>query len=259
MTFALGALRRIGLVIAATAVVLGLWWAFLIVARISPFIGKSPLDVWNYLVTAPEAQANRTEILDNVAITLNDTVIGYSVGLAGALLIAIVFVLLPPVETTFMPVAMVLRTFPLIALTPLIILGFGRGAAGLAAIGFIVVFFAALITITFGLRSTPRSALDVVTVYGGGALARVTKVSLPHAVPAFFTAARVAAPHALTGALLAEWLITGKGIGAQLQQAAGTSRYAELWAAAVAIAVVTITIYTIISLIESAVVERFAP
>lgn len=259
MSFLRNALRRIALVIGATVVVLGLWWAFLVVARISPFIGKTPLDVGEFLFTGPEAEANRTRVVDNIAITLGDTVLGYGVGLLGAAIIAVVFVLLPPVETTFMPVAMVLRTFPLIAMTPLIVFGFGRGAGGLAAVGFIVVFFAALITISFGLRSTPRPALEVVAAHGGGRLARTLKVALPHSVPAFFTAARIAAPQALTGALIAEWLITGKGTGAQLLQAAGTSRYTELWAAAVAIALVTIVIYTVISLIESAVIERFAP
>jgi ABC-type nitrate/sulfonate/bicarbonate transport system permease component len=153
----------------------------------------------------------------------------------------------------------VLRTFPLIALTPLIVFGFGRGAGGLAAVGFIVVFFAALVTMSYGIRSTPRSALEVVSAHGGSRLARIFKVSLPHSVPAFFTAARIAAPQALTGAIIAEWLITGKGTGAQLLQAAGTSKYNELWATAVAIALVMITIYTVISLIESAVIHRFAP
>lgn len=250
--------RRLALVVGATVVLLGLWWAFLVVGRISPFIGKTPLDIGAYLFTSPEAQANRDKVIGNILITLNDTVVGYGVGLLGAVVIAVVFVIAPPIETTFMPVAMVLRTFPLIAMAPLIVYGFGRGAGGLAAVGFIVVFFAALVTITFGLRSTPRAALDVVVAHGGGRWARMTKVSLPHALPAVFTAARIAAPHAITGALIAEWLITGKGTGAQLLQAAGTSRYTELWAAAVAIALVTITIYTVISLIESAVVERFS-
>lgn len=249
--------RRVALVIVALVTIAALWWLALLVLHISPFIGKTPLDIWAYLVTSPEADANRAEILANTAITLGDAALGYAAGLAGALVIALVFVLLPPVEATFMPVAMVLRTFPLIAMTPLIILGFGRGAAGLAAVGFIVVFFAALVTMSFGLRSTPTAPLDVVTAHGGGAFSRTVLVGIPHAVPSFFTAARVAAPHALTGALLAEWLITGKGIGAQMLQAAGTSRYAELWAAATVIALVAITIYTAIAIVEAVVVERF--
>lgn len=250
--------RRIALLIGATLVVFAIWWVFLVVAGINSFIGKTPIDVGEFLFSGPDAAVNRALIFDNIAITLGDTIIGYIVGLAGATAIAIVFVLLPPVQTTFMPVAMVLRTFPLIAMTPLIILSFGRGAGGLAAVGFIVVFFAALVTITHGLTSSPQSAIEVVAAHGGGRIARTFKVALPHSVPAFFTAARIAAPQAITGALIAEWLVTGEGTGAQLLRAAGASRYAELWAAAAVIALVTVAIYTVISLVESAVICRFA-
>ncbi len=88
------ALRRVVLVAGATVILLGLWWAFLIVGRISPFIGKTPLDVWGYLFTGPEAQVNRDEVMGNILITLNDTVLGYGVGLLGAVVIAVVFVVL---------------------------------------------------------------------------------------------------------------------------------------------------------------------
>lgn len=250
--------RRLAMLLASSVALIALWWGLLVVFGITPFIGKSPLDVFQYAFVTDAATENRTLVLDAVAQTLRDAAIGYVVGLAGATLIAVVFVLAPLTEKVFMPVAMIVRTFPLIALVPLIILVFGRGPTGLAAMGFIVVFFAALVTITFGLRSTPTAQLEIVAAHGGGSLARTLKVSLPHAVPAFFTAARIAAPHAITGALVAEWLITGEGTGAQLLRAAGASRYAELWTAAVAIIIVTTLIYTVIALIEDAVLARFA-
>ena len=39
------------------------------------------------------------------------------------------------------------------------------------------------------------------------------KVQFPASLPALFASARIAAPLALVGALLAEWLATGKGLG----------------------------------------------
>ncbi len=70
--FLRNALRRILLVVGATVVVLGLWWVFLVAAGISPFIGKTPVDVVTYLFTGPEAVANRTLITENILITLGD-------------------------------------------------------------------------------------------------------------------------------------------------------------------------------------------
>lgn len=249
--------KRVGIFIAVSTLIVVLWWAFLVVAEISPFVGKTPLVVWEHLFSGPEAQANRAYVLDGLAVTGRDAIIGYVAGLGGAALVAVLFALLPAAATTFMPVAMVLRTFPLVALTPLIILAFGRGPAGLAAIGFIVVFFAALVTISFGIASAPREALDVVTVFGGRRWARVWKVGVPFALPAFFTAARIAIPQALSAALIAEWLITGSGSGSQLMRAAGTSQYDTLWAVAVVLIAVATVVYTVVSAIEEIVLGRF--
>ena len=77
MTALSGALRRVGLVAGATLVLAALWWAFLVAARISPFIGKSPLDVWTLLVTGPDAASMRELIGGNLLVTLGDTVVGY--------------------------------------------------------------------------------------------------------------------------------------------------------------------------------------
>jgi ABC-type nitrate/sulfonate/bicarbonate transport system permease component len=249
--------KRVGIFVAVSTIIVVLWWAFLVFAEISPFVGKTPLVVWEHLFSGPEAQANQTYVLDGLAVTGRDAIIGYVAGLGGAALVAVLFALLPAAATTFMPVAMVLRTFPLVALTPLIILAFGRGPAGLAAIGFIVVFFAALVTISFGIASAPREALDVVTVFGGRRWARVWKVGVPFALPAFFTAARIAIPQALSAALIAEWLITGSGSGSQLMRAAGTSQYDTLWAVAVVLIAVATVVYTVVSAIEEIVLGRF--
>jgi ABC-type nitrate/sulfonate/bicarbonate transport system permease component len=253
----LAVLRRVAVFVAVSALIVVLWWLFLTVAGISPFVGKTPAVVWEYLVTGPEAEANRALVLEGLAITASDAAIGYVAGLGGAAIVAIGFALLPAAATTFMPVAMVLRTFPLVALTPLIILAFGRGPAGLAAIGFIVVFFASLVTISFGIASASREALDVVGVFGGRRFAQVMKVGVPSALPAFFTAARIAIPQALSAALIAEWLVTGTGSGSQLMRAAGTSQYDTLWAGAVVLIAAATIVYTIVSAIEEIVLARF--
>lgn len=252
-----GAARRAGVFLAVSAVIIALWWGFLILADISPFVGKSPLAVLEYLFTGPDAAENRAVIVEGLGITARDAVIGYVAGLGGATLVAVLFAVLPEAATTFMPVAMVLRTFPLVALTPLIVLAFGRGPLGLAAIGFIVVFFAALVTISFGIASAPREAADMVTVFGGRRWARVRKVGLPSAVPAFFTAARIAIPQALSAALIAEWLITGSGSGSQLMQAAGTSQFTTLWSVAVVLVAVTTVVYTVVSALEEIMLAHF--
>ena len=234
-------------------------WSFAVpVSGLSSFVAKTPIDIWGFLFTSPDAAENRSYIFEGLTITLRDAAIGYAAGLGGATIVALLFALFPVVSITFTPITMVLRTFPLIALTPLIILIFGRGAFGLAAIGFIVVFFAALLTISFGLRSAAPGALNVVTAFGGGRWAQLRKVAIPAAIPSFFTAARIAIPQAISAALIAEWLITGTGAGAQLLQAAGTSKYLDLWSVATVFILASCLIYAFVSAIEELVLKNFS-
>ncbi|GAA4778805.1 MULTISPECIES: ABC transporter permease [Microbacterium] len=250
--------RRAAVFAGTVIALLVVWQVLLAVTGISPFIAKSPIDVWSYLWAVPDAAANRALVLDGLAVTAHDAGIGYVAGLGGAAVISTLFALFPALATAFMPVAMVLRTFPLVALTPLIVLVFGRGDAGLAAIGFIVVFFSALVTISFGIAGASPQALDVVSVFGGRRWAQIWKVGLPSAVPALFTAARLAIPQSLSAALIAEWLITGEGAGSQLMRAAGTSQYAALWATATVFILATTVVYTLVTTLEELVLARFS-
>ncbi|MCC3272093.1 ABC transporter permease subunit [Arthrobacter zhangbolii] len=238
------------------AVVGVLWVGLLQVFNVSSYIGKGPLDVWSYLIRDPEAAAHRDLVLGQLGQTLLDAGMGFSAGMAAALAAACLFTLFRGVEHALMPVAMLLRSVPLVALAPMIILVFGRQEAAVAAMGGIVVFFPALVTIVFGLRSASPAMLEVVQVYGGSRLDAFRKVAMPSAAPALFTALRVSIPGALTGALLAEWLATGQGIGYGIVSAVSRARYDQVWAGVVVVTLASILLYAAVSAVEAAVKRR---
>jgi hypothetical protein len=110
---------RVLLPLAVSAVVvLLLWVAFLQVFGIRRLIGKTPLDVWNWLVTDPKAAANRDVVFANLAVTFRDAGVGFVAGMTAAIVVAVLFVLFRSIEQTFLPVAMLLRSVPLVAMAP---------------------------------------------------------------------------------------------------------------------------------------------
>jgi ABC-type nitrate/sulfonate/bicarbonate transport system permease component len=258
------AARSIGLMVVSFGLVIGLWWGFIKFANVSSFVAKNPIDVLHYLfggavdntvVKGSQAAANRREIWGNLATTAVDATFGYLAGTGVAVIVAMSVVMSRVVERTLMPVAIALRSVPLVAMTPLIALVFGRGLWAVTVIAGIVTFFPTLVNVVVGLRSAPVQAIDVVHAYGGSSWTIIRKVALLSALPSLFASARIAAPLALLGAVLAEWLATGKGLGALMLNSTTTSRYDTLWAAVVVITVVSILIYGIIALIESAVLN----
>jgi ABC-type nitrate/sulfonate/bicarbonate transport system permease component len=238
-------------------IVLLLWLAVLAFFGISPYIAKGPLDVWDFLFVDEDAAANRAVLGANLGVTMGHALTGFVVGLVVAILGAILFRVSKGAESALMPVAMLLRSVPLIALAPVIILIFGNGSqASVAVIGGIVVLFPALVTMVFGLKAASPQMLDVVAVYGGGTLTAVRKVALPGALPSLFAAIRISVPGAITGALLTEMLSTGDGVGFSTLQYIPQAKFADLWAAVVVVTAISLALYFIVQVLESIVLTR---
>jgi len=248
--------RVLSPLLVSAVVGLCLWLAVADLFSFSPYVVKSPSEVWTYLFTGPDAATNRSSVLQPLGTTLGDGAYGFCFGMLAAVVSALVFVTAPAVERTFMPLATLLRSVPLVTMTPLIVLVFGRGVGGVAVIGGIVVYFPALVTIAHGLRSAPPQAMDVVAVYGGGARSVLTKVALPGALPYLFAAARLSVPSALVGALVTEWLATGQGIGGVILNDIGSFGYLHLWASIIVLTSVSVVLYTLLGAAETLVLSR---
>jgi len=246
-------------VVASAVVIIALWYAFLKVFGLDPLVAKDPPAVWRYLFTDDGAGTQRSVILHGLWHTLRDAALGYLAGTVAALAVAIAFVLSRSVERTLMPIAMLLRSVPIVGLTPVLTLVFGRGLFGVTVIAGIVVFFPSLVNLVFGLRSAPPAAADLCTAYGASAFTTLRKVALPSALPSLFVSARISVPGAIIGALLAEWLATGQGLGYYMQQAQQTFDYGGVWASVVVITVASVALYAVVGFVEAVVLARYGP
>ena len=246
----------VGRALLGLVAVLVLWVGFLWAFQIPAFVGKGPLDVVAYFFTGPDAAAVRRSALGLLAVSLADSALGFAVGLALALVVAASFVLVRSVEQALLPIALLLQSVPLIAVAPILVLILGRSTATIAAMGAIVVLFPALVNITFGLRSAPQQALDLIAVNGGGRVAALLRVALPYSLPSVFAAIRISVPGAVTGALIVEWLATGQGIGNAIVAAVGDAQLDAVWGLAALISLVTLVIYQLVAVVESFVVAR---
>ncbi len=227
-------------------------WAF----GLKPFVAKGPADVYKFLFDMPISATVRGELLGKLGETLADAVVGFAAGLVFALVAAIVFQLSKGIEAALMPIALLLRSVPLIAFAPVIIMIFGRDFWTVAVMGGIVVLFPALVNIAFGLKSASPQMVDLIEVYGGNAFTALRKVALPSSLPAFFAAVRISAPGAITGALLAEWLATGDGIGGVINGYITSAQFNKVWAAVVLVTAVSLVLYNLMLTVENTVLTR---
>lgn len=257
-------LRRVAvdlgwLLISLTVMAL-LWQLAVTTFGLDSFGTKSPADVWRFLAVDDAAAENRAELLAALRETGSHAGIGFVAGIAVGIGLAVLFVLVPLLERPLMPAVLLTQALPVLAVLPLFVLLFGRGLVVTLVITILAVFFSAFVLSLQGLRSVPKDQVDYLRSLDAGAVTTLLRVRLPYAVPSMFAAARVAVPAAMFGAILAEWLATGNGLGyLMITAAAGSAGFSLLWAAVAITTAVTMTTYTVIGVVESLCLAHFAP
>ncbi|MEV6349017.1 ABC transporter permease subunit [Actinoplanes sp. NPDC051851] len=148
----------------------------------------------------------------NVATTLSEAGRGWLWGNAIALLLAFLVVQIPFLERALMQLALVSYCLPVIAIGPVMAVIFDGDTAKviLAAIS---VIFTTLVGALVGLRSADRTSLDLIRAYGGGRWTQLWRVRLRASLPSLFAGLRIAAPAAMLGAIIGEYLGSESGLG----------------------------------------------
>ncbi|MDP5308192.1 ABC transporter permease [Paracoccus spongiarum] len=245
-----------GLVVLA---VLALWWGAMELAGLNAFFAKRPRDVAEALFWAPDAAQMRAALLAALAETAVFLLPGYLAGLALGAGLAMALVLAPGLAAVVMPVAVALRSIPIVTTAPLVVLFLGRGAAGTITLVAVMVFFPTLVACLHGLRQAPGQVLDVFRTYAAGSLRQLVHVRIPAMLPALFAAARMAVPAAILAVTVVEWLTTGRGLGSLMALSASVSDYDMLWAAVVVVTAISALCYAAAALVERRILAIYAP
>lgn len=250
-------LITLGNVVLSLGVIVVVWHLLVKVADLDPFTTRGPADVWKFL-TDTATPDDKTQLVEAFKITVRDAALGLVAGTIAAVALAMAFNRWRAAEQAVMPIAMAFRAVPLVAMTPLIALIFHRGLVGVTVIAGIVTFFPTLINVSLALRSVPAPSIDLMRAYGASPGTTLWKVQLPSSLPALFASIRIAAPLALVGALLAEWLVTGKGLGYLMLTSQFASNYDLMWTAAAITTFTAVVLYGVISSIEQVVLNRYS-
>jgi ABC-type nitrate/sulfonate/bicarbonate transport system permease component len=165
----------------------------------------------------------------NIKQTAKEAFTGYLVANVIAIVLAVAFVQVPFVEKALLRVAIASYCLPIIAIGPILTFVL-NGDAPKSALAGLLVFFPTLVGVVVGLRSADRGALDVIRAVGGGSWSQLFKVRLRAAIPSTFAALQVAAPSAILGAMVGEYLgAQPNGLGIMMIQAQGAVESARIW------------------------------
>jgi len=237
----------------------GGWAGAIWVFDLNPFFAKGPGDVVNALLLAPDAAETRRTIGAALTESVVYLIPGYLAGLLAGATLAALLVLVPVVASTAMPLAIALRSVPIVTTAPLVVLLIGRGAVGTIVLVAVMVFFPTFVACLHGLRQAPGQVMSVFDSYAAGPWARLVRVRIPAMLPAFFAAARMAVPASVLAVTVVEWLATGSGIGSLMALSASLSDYDVLWSSVVLVSALSALGYVLVGAAERRVLAVYAP
>ncbi|MGK2964920.1 MAG: ABC transporter permease [Tepidiformaceae bacterium] len=204
----------------------------------------TPFAVWDELwpdrrFFAEQAWTTGTEALGGLLIA---TVVAVALGA----LMAYNTVL----ERMLLPLAILVKVTPVVAVAPAFIIWWGFGAGPKVAVAALLTFFPILINAVTGFRAVQPEVLWLLDVYQVPWWRRFLWVRVPAAMPYLLSAIKVSATLAIIGAVVAEWFGADKGLGRVIYLANTDFQPARLFAAVTVLAVMGIGITLVISLVE---------
>ena len=189
-------------------------------------------------------------------VTLSATLVGFGIGAALGLVLAIAIVHLRSVERSLMPWIVASQTVPILAVAPIVIVALGAaGLTGLlpkAVIAAYLCFFPVTVGLVKGLTSPDRMLCDLMRTYSAGRAQTLWRLRLPAALPFLFAALKIAVAASLVGTIVGE-LPTGAqaGIGARLLAGSYYGQTIQIWAALFAAAGLSALLVSAVSLAEA--------
>ena len=214
----------------------------------------------HYLVPAPSVIGQTLveewpTIRRNVGRTLVEAVGGFVLGNGIAVGLAIVFVHSPAMQRVFYPVAVAIRTVPIIAIAPILVLLLGNGYAPKVVIAALITFFPTLVNMVEGLESADPQAMELMHVLSAREPEVFRYVRWPSSLPYLFSAMRIASTSSVLGALVAEWIGTNKGLGYLIVLTTYDFRTPLLYAAMAVTSAIALAFFFLVSIVEWAVVR----
>lgn len=231
-------LQAVFMVVTPLALI-AVWWAYVRIFNVPRFVLPPPAAVGSALI----ALFRDGTIWPHLAHTLGIIVAGFGIGSALGFVLGFILAKSPRTERIIGPYLFFFQTAPKIALAPLFILWFGLGLTSQIVLAVSLVFFPVMAGTILGLRSVPSNFGFLADVLRLTRRDRLVRIELPSAVPEIFAGLKVGAVQATIGAILAEWLSGGQGLGYLMVFAGTTYKTPMLFAMVLVTSLLGILIY----------------
>lgn len=194
-------------------------------------------------------------------VTLSSTLLGFAIGTALGILLAVGIVHVKTLDKSLMPWVISSQTIPILAIAPMIVVVLGaiglKGLVPKAIISTYLCFFPVTIGMVKGLRSPDPLQMDLMRTYSADRWQTFWLLRWPASLPFLFPSLKVAIAISLVGAIVGE-LPTGAqaGLGARLLAGSYYGQTIQIWSALVTAALLAAAMVALVGAAERQLLRR---
>jgi len=111
------------------------------------------------------------------------------------------------------PVLVFTQAVPKVAIAPVFLIWFGYGLLPKVLMTFLIAFFPIVVDTAAGLMMIETELIDLARSLKASGTQVFVKIRFPNALPHLFSGLKIAAPLAVVGAIVAEFVGTNNGLG----------------------------------------------
>jgi ABC-type nitrate/sulfonate/bicarbonate transport system permease component len=227
------------------AALLAAWEAWIRIGDVESYKLPAPTGIWDAFMEPPI----RETLPRHTRVTVTEALLGLLAAIAIALPLALTIASLPLVRRVLYPLLVVSQTIPMIVLAPLLIIWFGFGLMPKVVVVALVGFFPIVVSTVEGLGSADPDMAGLVRSMGASRWQVMRHVSIPAAIPAFFSGLKIAAAYAVTAAVFGEWIVADEGLGVLINRSRAAYRVDRVFVAITVIALTSIALFALVHLL----------
>src|SRR6478752_231702 len=217
---------------------------------IDPFFYSMPSMIWDQLVEWMREGTAQGSLWMQVAVTLEETVIGFLIGSIAGVICGILLgrnKLLSDVFSLYIQIA---NSIPRVVLGSIFVIALGLGMASKVALAVVMVFFVVFGNAFQGVREADKYMIANAQILGASPRQLTMSVVIPSAMSWILASLHVSFGFALVGAVVGEFLGAKEGIGLLISTAQGAFNASGVFAAMIVLAVVALATDYLLTAVE---------
>jgi NitT/TauT family transport system permease protein len=197
------------LVLAILVGAVALWQGVVVMRRVPPFLVPAPAAV----ARAALAAVRSGVLVPALAVTLYETLGGFALGSALALLLAVLITHSRVARLGLYPYVVAFQSIPKVAIAPLLVVWFGFGVSSKIVTAALVALFPVLVNTIAGLEAADAGHLELMRAVCASRWQTFRWVRWPACLPFLFAGLETGLIFSLIGAIVAEFVGAKAGLG----------------------------------------------